>query len=127
MFLQYVSIRSAAGALFAPFALVLLLSTASADSNAPGVEGSPAAASSVQTRAEMQGRARTPRVANEDTPSRRHGKDGSCVVMDRPKHTIRQCRCDPSALSSVGSIDAAEMIRLLIGNSSCRSTTEPSR
>jgi len=45
-----------------------------------------------------------------------------CQVMERPKHTIRKCRCDTGDLAGVTSIDAAEIIRLLLGGQTCQAS-----
>lgn len=44
----------------------------------------------------------------------------ACTIVERPKHTIRKCRCSPSTFSEVASIDVAEMLRLLTRASSCQ-------
>lgn len=44
----------------------------------------------------------------------------ACTIAERPKHTIRKCRCSPSTFSGVASIDGAEMLRLLTRASSCQ-------
>jgi hypothetical protein len=43
----------------------------------------------------------------------------ACAVIERPKHTIRKCRCDAGTLSSIRSIDTAEIVRLLLGGQPC--------
>jgi hypothetical protein len=102
MNIHYVSKASAAAA-FASIALGIFLSTASADSA----------------------------VSNTAQPtndaSHRKPSVASCVVMERPKHTIRMCRCDPGWLSSMPSVDAAEMIRLFVGSPSCRTPISSSK
>lgn len=50
-----------------------------------------------------------------------------CRTIDRPKHTIRNCPCTPGALSGVGSIDAAEILRLLTRESGCPGPVVPRR
>jgi hypothetical protein len=106
MSIHRVSIANAAVAAFVSTVLSALLSTASADSTT--------------TRAVSTG---TAQRMNDTYP--RGKQPSSCVVVERPKHTIRKCRCDSGALSGVASIDATEMIRLLLGSSACRSPTPP--
>lgn len=45
---------------------------------------------------------------------------GSCRSIDRPKHTIVHCECSSDPLSNVASVDAAAILRLLLGNRTCR-------
>lgn len=49
----------------------------------------------------------------------------ACRTIDRPKYSIRKCACTPSALANVGSIDAAEILRLLTGDRGCQSQPPP--
>lgn len=53
------------------------------------------------------------------------GSVGSCVVADRPKHTIRQCGCVSGAFAGITSIDAKEVFRLLTGDQGCRRPAQP--
>lgn len=55
-----------------------------------------------------------------DESARAKRSKPACEIVERPKHTIRKCRCDQDVLSGIASIDGAEIIRLLIGSSSCR-------
>lgn len=59
--------------------------------------------------------------AGERPPTKQMQSSGNaCTVAQRPKHTIRRCRCSPSTFYSVTSIDLAEMLRLLTRASSCQ-------
>jgi hypothetical protein len=44
----------------------------------------------------------------------------ACTIVERPKHTIRKCRCSSNTFSNVASVDLAEMLRLLTRASSCQ-------
>lgn len=87
-------------AAIAVFVSATVLSTASADSTASSTDS----------------------VQSAHQPKERVA---ACRTIDRPKHTIRVCPCSPSAFSGVASIDAGEILRLLTGDHSCRSTTAP--
>ena len=59
--------------------------------------------------------------AGERAPAKQMQSSGNaCTIVERPKHTIRRCRCSPSTFYSVTSIDLAEMLRLLTRASSCQ-------
>lgn len=45
---------------------------------------------------------------------------GACRVIERPKHRITYCECSSDPLPGVGSIDAAAILRLLLGRRACR-------
>lgn len=95
-----ITIANAAAAAFGSIVLGVLLSAANADPTT---------------------RSGLPAVQDKDRVS----TQAACVIVERPKHTIRTCRCDPDALSDVASIDVAEMIRLLIGSPSCHPQVSP--
>lgn len=46
---------------------------------------------------------------------------GACRVIDRPKHKIVHCDCSGDPLAGVSSVDAAAILRLFVGNPTCRS------
>ena len=50
---------------------------------------------------------------------------GACRVTDRSKHRIVHCDCPSDPIASVGSVDAAAMLRLVFGTPMCR--TQPGR
>jgi hypothetical protein len=131
MSIHHVSIANAAVATFVSTVLSVLLSTASADSTTTRAVGPrqtiPVRSSRKEMTEQVSAAMTSTRIAQGMEETHARGKQpGSCVTVDRPKHTIRKCRCDSGALSGVASIDVAEMIRLLLGSSACRSPA-PSR
>jgi hypothetical protein len=94
MSIRNVCRNSNIAASFVLFTVVLTLSTASADSTA------------------------RPATARGEQPLKH--TDTACSTIDRPKYRIRKCACTPSALAKVGSIDAAEILRLLTGDRGCQ-------
>lgn len=106
--------------------VVMALSTASADSTATHAVGPPQTASIPSARTESAAQVPTSTTVASSAAERQNSNGpqskqpaGSCRVIDRPKHTIT-CECSPDRLSNVGSIDLAAILRLLIGNRTCR-------
>lgn len=132
MLLRHVSRIANAGAVFVSTILSLYSITASADSIATRAVGPHqsvrfvSSASESMKQAMPSATADSSRAERESSAARQARQaDRSCLAVDRPKHTIRNCGCFPNALSGVASIDAAEVIRLLIGSDSCRAPTAP--
>ena len=113
---QYSSSAKAAGAAFVSAFIGMALATASADSaRAPSAEQVPTSAIVLSSDAES--RRTSARQAEQAA--------GACTTLDRPKHTIRKCRCDPSLLAGVASVDAAEILRLLLRDQGCQGAPLP--
>lgn len=64
----------------------------------------------------------TSNVADQQSSAGQQSRQpaGSCRVIDRPKHKVVQCECSSDPLSSVASVDAVAILRLLLGNRTCR-------
>lgn len=116
MSIRHVSpIANTAGVAFI-FAIVgMVLSTASANSPTTHAVGPRQTTSIPNARTES-----AEQVPTSTTVASSVAEAGSCRVIDRPKHTIVYCGCAPDPLSDVASIDAAAILRLLIGNRTCR-------
>jgi len=131
MLLRHVFRIANAGAVFVSTILSLYFITASADSTATRAVGPHQSVRFVNSASQSVKQAMPSATADSNPAERRRSAarqaqaDGSCLAVDRPKHTIRNCGCSPGALSGVASIDAAEVIRLLIGNDRCRAPTAP--
>lgn len=97
------SFASKATAVLVLLSITLLLDAAAAESAAQ-----PSASPTVST--------------NVAASSGAQGKlaPGACRVIDRPKHKVVHCDCAGDALAGVASVDAAAILRLFLGNPSCR-------
>lgn len=51
----------------------------------------------------------------------------SCRVIERPKHSIIRCDCSGDPLAGVASVDVAAILRLFVGNPTCRAPTAARR
>ena len=80
------------------------LSSATAE---PGAQALPQTAVATNV-AESYGRSHAQRAAR------------SCRIIDRPKHRIIRCDCSGDPLAGVSSVDAAAILRLFVGNPTCR-------
>lgn len=114
-------IPNTAGAALVVAIVGTVLSTASANSPTTRTVG-PRQTISIPARAKSTSQVPTPSVAKRQNSADQPSKQlaGSCRVIDRPKHTIVDCECSSDPLSSVASVDAAAILRLLLGNRTCR-------
>ncbi len=127
MLLRHASRIANAGAVFVSIVLGLSFITASADSTSTRAVGPHQSVRLARSAESVKQPTVDSNPAERTSSAARKAKHAarSCVAVDRPKHTIRNCGCSPGALSGVASIDAAEVIRLLIGPDTCRTPTAP--
>lgn len=133
MLLRHVSRIANAGAVFVSTVLGLSFMTAGADSTSTRAVGPHQSVRFANSASESVKQA-MPSTTVDSGPAERRSSAAhkakhaarSCVAVDRPKHTIRRnCGCSSGVLAGVASIDAAEVIRLLIGPDTCRTPTAP--
>lgn len=119
MFIRYVShAGTAAGAsLVSRLFLSMLVGAIPAAASADALPGRSAEATAASVSGVAERRRTAARQSGQAAPA--------CVTLKRPKHTIRKCGCAPGAISSVASIDVAEMLRLLTGDHGCRTPISP--